>query len=57
LRRPRREVKGEGGTKRWRKEYEKLQKENKIISLKGKGHPGTEHEGPEGSRGIALFFL
>jgi hypothetical protein len=24
---------------------------------KSKGHPRTGHEGPEGSRGIALLFL
>ena len=29
------------------------------CALKGKGkvHPGTGHEGPEGTRGIALLFL
>jgi hypothetical protein len=25
-------------------------------SYKGKGHPITGHEGPEGERGIALLF-
>jgi len=26
-------------------------------SVKGKAHPGTGHEGTEGGKGIALFFL
>jgi hypothetical protein len=36
-----------------------LQKESRLISLKDKDkfNPRTGHEGPEGSRGIAVFFL
>jgi len=32
---------------------------NELRKVKGKGkvHPTTGHEGPEGSRGIALLFL
>ena len=28
-----------------------------YIKGEGKAHPGTGHEGPRGSRGIALLFL
>ena len=28
-----------------------------FIKVKGKAHPRTGHEGPEGSKGIALLFL
>jgi hypothetical protein len=30
---------------------------NKTVKGKGKIHPVTGHEGPEGSSGIALLFL